>query len=649
MEKYQTHIDSLDNFKELYKHSIKNPTEFFGEQAKKLLNWQKDFEIVQYGSFVEGNTSWFLGGELNACYNCVDRHAFKNPKKIAVIYEGDDDNDDFSLTYEQLLNEICKVAGVLKDWGVNKGDVVSIYMPMNVYTFIAVLAIVRLGAVHSVIFAGFSSGSVKDRINDSHCKILITCDEGMRGGKLINIKELCDKAIVDCKKIEKILVLNRSKKNIFYFKNDKEFYWKEETIKYPGYIPPVPVNSEDPLFLLYTSGSTGTPKGVVHSTAGYLLGAALSTKYVFNIHDNDILFTTGDVGWITGHTYALYGPLLLGITSIVFEGTPTYPDCGKLWRIVEKHKVTHFYIAPTALKLLKKLGEDQIDKYDLSSLKVLGSVGEPISPNIWNWYNEKIGKKRCYITDTYWQTESGSHLIAPIAGVIKNKPGSASLPFFGIEAAIVDINTKKEILEQEAEGLLVIKKSWPSIARTIWKNHEKFLETYFNECNGYYFTGDGAIRDKDGYYWITGRVDDVLNVSGHRISTSEIESVVQKLSLVYDSAAIGIKDDIKGQSVLVFAAVKNYKENDCQNENVTFNNVLNTQIINLVRNEIGAFAAPKLAIIVSELPKTRSGKTLRRILKKISSNECDDLGDISTLVNPDVVTNIIRDFKFQFK
>ena len=636
------HLESLDQYKELYNKSITDPEGFFGPLAKELLHWDKDFVKVKNGSLQDGDPAWFLNGELNASYNCVDRHAFANPDKPAVIYEADEEKDSRILTYGELLQEVSKVAGVLKSWGISKGDTVAVYLPMNSQAIIAMLAIARLGAIHSVIFAGFSSGSIRDRVNDASCKAFITCDEGRRGGRTVNIKKLCDEALQDCPSVKNVLVFKRTGTEGIYMKEGRDFWWDVETAKFPGYLAPVPVNSEDPLFLLYTSGSTGQPKGVVHSTGGYLLGAAMTTKYVFDVHPEDVFFTAGDVGWITGHTYALYGPLLLGVPTIVFEGTPAYPDYGRLWQIVEKHKATHFYVAPTALRLLRKAGEPEIAKYDLSSLRTLGSVGEPISPDIWEWYNEHVGKDKCHISDTYWQTESGSHFIAPIAGITPNKPGSASLPFFGIETCLIDPVSGKEISGNDTEGVLAIKNTWPSMARTVWKNHGKYLETYLKPYPGYYFTGDGAARDHDGYYWIRGRVDDVVNVSGHRLSTAEIEAALIEHQAVSETAVIGINDDLTGQAVVAFVALKEEPAAAIAGKETSEDAAnLKKQLILQVRGEIGPFAAPKQVIIVADLPKTRSGKIMRRILRKVSAGEADQLGDISTLANPQSVAAII--------
>lgn len=643
------HLSSLEEYQKLYDQSIQDPAGFFGPKAKELLHWDRDFTTVKAGDLVNGDVQWFVGGELNASYNCVDRWAYAHPDKPAIIYEADDEKDSSVLTYGELLREVSKVAGVLKSWGIQKGDNVAIYLPMNAHAIVAMLAVARLGAVHSVIFAGFSSGSIRDRVNDAQCKALITCDEGKRGGKTINIKKLCDEALVSCPSVSHVLVHRRTGNPDIELKDGRDYHWDVETAKFPGYLPPVSVNAEDPLFLLYTSGSTGSPKGVVHTTGGYLLGAALTTKYIFDVHPEDVVFTAGDVGWITGHTYALYGPLLLGVPTIVFEGTPAYPDFGRLFHIVQKHKATHFYIAPTALRLLRKLGEHEIPKYDLSLLRTLGSVGEPISPDIWEWYNEHIGKGQCHISDTYWQTESGSHFIAPIAGITPNKPGSASLPFFGIDACLIDPVSGHEVSGNDKEGVLAIKSTWPSMARTVYKNHEKYMDTYLKPYPGYYFTGDGAARDHDGYYWIRGRVDDVVNVSGHRLSTAEIEAALIEHHGVSESAVVGINDDLTGQAVVAYVALKDeFAAAITGKETSDEAFALRKDLVMVVRKEIGPFAAPKSVIIVQDLPKTRSGKIMRRILRKISSYEADQLGDISTLANPGSVAGIIDAFGAQF-
>ncbi|CDK28084.1 unnamed protein product [Kuraishia capsulata CBS 1993] len=631
-------INQIEDYYKMYKQSIEEPDAFFGPKAKEFLSWDRDFTKVQSGSLEHGDSAWFVGGELNACYNCVDRHAFATPDKPAVIFEADDESESKTLTFAELLREVSKVAAVLKSWGIKKGDTVAIYLPMTAEALIAMLAVVRLGAIHSVIFAGFSAGSIRDRIQDAECKAVITCDQGKRGGRSIQTKKIVDEGLKQTPSVQKVLVYKRTGGDV-EMTEGRDFWWQEECDKFSGYLPPVSVNSEDPLFMLYTSGSTGSPKGVVHSTAGYLLGAALTTRYVFDVQSEDVLFTAGDVGWITGHSYALYGPLTLGVPTIVFEGTPAYPDYGRFWKIIEKYKATHFYVAPTALRLLKKAGEDEIAKYDLSSLRTLGSVGEPIAAELWEWYDQKIGKGLCHISDTYWQTESGSHLIAPLAGAVPTKPGSATVPFFGIDAAIIDPVTGKELEGNDVEGVLAVKSAWPSMARSVWKNHSRFMETYLKPYPGYYFTGDGAGRDHDGYYWIRGRVDDVVNVSGHRLSTSEIESVLLENQAVAEAAVVGISDELTGQAVIAFVALKTASD-DIE--------ALRKALVLHVRSIIGPFAAPKSVIIVDDLPKTRSGKIMRRVLRKITSDEAEQLGDMSTLSNPSSVESIIKAVDVQF-
>ncbi|ODV98631.1 hypothetical protein PACTADRAFT_48352 [Pachysolen tannophilus NRRL Y-2460] len=637
-------IDQIEHYYEMYEKSIKDPEGFFGPLAREFLHWDKDFSKVKTGSLKENDSpAWFIGGELNASYNCVDRHAFANPGKPAIIFEADNEEESRIITFGELLRQVSEVAGVLKSWGVKKGDTVAIYLPMTAEAIVAMLAVVRLGAIHSVIFAGFSAGSIKDRIVDAGCKAVITCDEGRRGGRIVNTKKIVDEALKECPTVEHVLVFQRTGNEAVEMTVGRDYWWNEETKKFRGYFPPVPVNSEDPLFLLYTSGSTGLPKGVVHSTGGYLLGAALTTRYVFDVHPEDVLFTAGDVGWITGHTYALYGPLVLGTPTVIFEGTPAYPDYGRFWKIIEKHKATHFYVAPTALRLLKKAGQDLISKYDLSSLRTLGSVGEPIAPELWEWYNEHIGKGNCHVSDTYWQTESGSHLIAPLAGVVPAKPGAATVPFFGIDACIIDPVTGKELFGNDVEGVLAVKSSWPSMARSVWKNHTKYLDTYLKVYPGYYFTGDGAGRDHDGYYWIRGRVDDVVNVSGHRLSTSEIETALLEDKKVSEAAVVGISDELTGQAVVAFVSLKS--DDVAKGEELA---ALRKSLIMHVRGVIGPFAAPKSVIVVDDLPKTRSGKIMRRVLRKVTNGEADQLGDMSTLANPSSVDSIIASVAEQF-
>ncbi|MCJ1408013.1 acetyl-CoA synthetase [Ptychographa xylographoides] len=628
------HLSGLDEYKEMYKESIEEPDKFWGKLARKLLTWEKDFHTVHSGSFEHGDNAWFLEGRLNASYNCIDRHAFKDPNKTAIIYEADEPNEGRNISYGELLRQVCKLAYVLKQMGVKKGDSVAIYLPMIPEAVVAFLACTRIGAVHSVVFAGFSSDSLRDRVIDAQSKVVITSDEGKRGGKVIGTKKIVDDALKQCPGVTHCLVFKRTGAEV-PMKKERDWWWHEELEKYPSYIAPESMNSEDPLFLLYTSGSTGKPKGVMHTTGGYLLGAAATGKYVFDIHDKDVFFCGGDVGWITGHTYVVYAPLLLGVATVVFEGTPAYPNFSRYWEVVDKHNVTQFYVAPTALRLLKRAGDSHA-KHPMKHLRVLGSVGEPIAAEVWKWYFEIVGKEEAHVVDTYWQTETGSHVITPLAGVTPTKPGSASLPFFGIEPAIVDPVSGEEIHGNDVEGVLAFKKPWPSMARTVWGAHKRYMDTYLNVYKGFYFTGDGAGRDHEGYYWIRGRVDDVVNVSGHRLSTAEIEAALIEHHQVAEAAVVGTNDELTGQAVNAFVALKEGKESNDQ---------VRKDLITQVRKSIGPFAAPKAVFIVDDLPKTRSGKIMRRILRKILAGEEDSLGDISTLADPSVVEKIIDTVK----
>lgn len=636
-------LSSLDEYKKLYKQSIEDPGTFFGNQAKELLSWDKPFEVARFphdpkDDFKNGDLpAWFIGGQLNACYNAVDRWAIETPDKAAIIYEGDEPDAGRIITYSELLKQVCKLAQALTKLGVKKGDTVAVYLPMIPEALVTLLAIVRIGAVHSVVFAGFSSTSLKDRIVDADSRIVITADESKRGGKTIETKKIVDDALKDLPQVRNVLVFKRTGNLHVPFNAGRDLWWHDELAKYGNYYPPTPTNAEDPLFLLYTSGSTGKPKGVQHNVAGYLLGALLTTKYTFDVHRDDVLFTAGDIGWITGHTYCVYGPLLNGATTVCFEGTPAYPDFSRYWQIVDKYKVNQFYVAPTALRLLKRAGTSFIEKFSLESLRVLGSVGEPIAAEVWHWYNDNIGRGKCHIVDTYWQTESGSHLLTPLAGVTPTKPGSASLPFFGIDAHILDPVTGEEFSEDGVEGVLAIKNAWPSIARGIFNDYNRFIDTYLGAYAGYYFTGDGAARDKDGFYWILGRVDDVVNVSGHRLSTAEIEAALIEHDLVAESAVVGYADELTGQAVAAYVSLKSsFKADDKETIEA-----VKKELVLTVRKEIGPFAAPKMILLVDDLPKTRSGKIMRRILRKVLAGEEDQLGDISTLSNPGVVLQII--------
>jgi len=598
-----------------------------------MLHWDRPFTTVRSGSFETGDIVWFPEGGLNASYNCVDRWAFKHPEKTAIIYEADEPGEGCLISYGELFREVCRVANVLKAFGVKKGDTVSIYLPMTWQAVAAFLACARVGAMHSVVFAGFSAESLRDRVRDCASRVLITTDEGRRGGKTISTKAIVDAALKDCPTVEHVLVLKRTGKTVPWTEG-RDKWWHEEAAKVPSYCPPEIMSAEDPLFILYTSGSTGKPKGVVHTTGGYLLGAALTVKYVFDVHPDDKFACMADVGWITGHTYIVYGPLANGVTTTVFESTPVYPTPSRYWQTVQQHGITQFYSAPTAIRLLRRLGHQHVEGHDLTSLRVLGSVGEPINPEAWHWYNEHVGKKECAIVDTFWQTETGSIVITPFPGAIETKPGSATVPFFGIEAAILDPQTGKELEGNNVEGVLVLKKPWPSIARTVYNDHNRYLETYMKPYPGFFYTGDGAARDKDGYIWIKGRVDDVINVSGHRLSTAEIESALIMHAGVAETAVIGTADELTGQAVHAFVTLKpNFAYDGGEAE-------LKKELTLQVRKVIGPFAAPKKIYIVADLPKTRSGKIMRRIMRKIVAGEGDQLGDLSTLAEPAVVDQI---------
>ncbi|KAF8508730.1 hypothetical protein BU17DRAFT_77923 [Hysterangium stoloniferum] len=608
--------------------------EWWAKIARETLDWDRPFKTVRSGSFENGDIVWFPEGGLNASYNCVDRWAFKNPDKTAIIYEADEPGEGRIITYAELLREVCSIANVLKSFGVKKGDTVSIYLPMTWQAAAAFLACARIGAVHSVVFAGFSAESLRDRVQDCKCRVVITTDEGRRGGKSIATKAIVDAALQSCPLVEHVLVLQRTGKTVPWTAG-RDKWWHEEVLKVPNYCPPEIMSSEDPLFILYTSGSTGKPKGVVHTTGGYLLGAAITLKYVFDVHPEDKFACMADVGWITGHSYIIYGPLANGVTTTVFESTPVYPTPSRYWQAVQAHKLTHFYSAPTAIRLLRRLGHQHVEGHDLTSLRVLGSVGEPINPEAWHWYNDHVGQRQCAIVDTFWQTETGSIIITPFPGAIETKPGSATVPFFGIQPAILDPTTGKELVGNNVEGVLAIKAPWPSIARTVYNDHKRYLETYMKPYPGLFYTGDGAARDKDGYIWIKGRVDDVINVSGHRLSTAEIESALILHTGVAETAVIGTADELTGQAVHAFVTLKPefvYNKDD--------ESGLAKELVLQVRKVIGPFAAPKKIYVVYDLPKTRSGKIMRRIMRKIVAGEGDQLGDLSTLADPSVVDQL---------
>ncbi|GAA5920340.1 hypothetical protein JCM1841_005571 [Sporobolomyces salmonicolor] len=637
-EKHHKPHANTEEYERMYKESIEDPTGFWDRMAKEHIYWHRPYTTVQAGSFAAGDVQWFPEGGLNVSYNCVDRWAYKHPNKTAIIWEADEPGEHVELTYEQLFQEVCRTANILKSYGVKKGDTVAIYLPMVPEAAIAFLACARLGAIHSVVFAGFSAESLRDRVVDAKSRVVITTDEGKRGGKTIATKSIVDAALAECPLVEHCLVLKRTGGNVKWVEG-RDHWWHEAKENVQPYCPVEIVSSEDPLFILYTSGSTGKPKGVVHSTGGYLLGAIMTLKYVFDVHHDDRYACMADVGWITGHTYIVYGPLANGVTTTIFESTPVYPTPSRFWETVAKHKLTQFYTAPTAIRLLRRLGDQHTKGHDLSSLRTIGSVGEPINPEAWEWYWEHVGNKECAVVDTYWQTETGSIIITPLPGATKTKPGAATLPFFGIDVALLDPTTGKEIEGNEVEGVLAVRKPWPSIARTVYGDHKRFLDTYMNVYPGYYFTGDGAGRDHDGYYWIRGRVDDVINVSGHRLSTAEIESALILHNGVAETAVVGIPDELTGQAVVAYVTMKPDFSFDGTDEAS-----LLKELVLQVRKTIGPFAAPKKVVLVGDLPKTRSGKIMRRILRKISAGEADQLGDLSTLADPSVVDQIKAKF-----
>ena len=617
-------------YDELYKKSIENNDEFWNEVAQRI-SWKKNYEKIKEVNYKKNvSIKWYLKGELNACYNCVDRHLQERGNKIAIIWEGDNPKDSKKITYKELYLEVCKFSNALKNIGTKKGDVVTIYMPMVPEAAYAMLACARIGAIHSVVFGGFSSESLADRINDCDSNLIITADYGVRGGKKIPLKENADKAAVKAPCLKKMIVVKKTGDKIPWNK-DKDL-WYHEIIKSSSDIaPPENMNSEDPLFILYTSGSTGKPKGVLHTTGGYIVYASFTHEYIFDIKEDDIYWCTADVGWVTGHSYILYGPLANGATTLMFEGVPNYPDSSRFWQVIDKHKVNIFYTAPTAIRALMKEGEEPLKKTSRESLRILGTVGEPINPEAWMWYYKNVGNSKCPIMDTWWQTETGGILITPIPGVTDLKPGSATTPFFGIKPEIV--NKEGKILEGKCEGNLCLSASWPGQMRTVYKDHERFKNTYFSTYEGKYFTGDGCKRDKDGYYWITGRVDDVIIVSGHNLGTAEIESALVGHESVAEAAVVGYPHNIKGWGIYAYVTLKNGFEETEE---------LKKNLINEVRKIVGPIASPDLIQWAPSLPKTRSGKIMRRILRKIAADESEELGDVSTLADPTVVNDLVN-------
>ena len=623
------HIDA-QRYRDMYQQSLDDPETFWAEMANEFLDWDHTWDTVVRYDFSKGDAEWFAGGKLNVSYNCIDRHLPQRADQTALIWEGDDPADCKHITYGELKDHVCRLANTLKARGVRKGDRVCIYMPMIPEAAFAMLACTRIGAVHSVVFGGFSPEALKDRILDSNCQTLITADEGVRGGKKVSLKANADKALAACPNIHTCLVVKHTGGDIEWHE-DRDIWYHDTVDSADSDCTPESMDAEDPLFILYTSGSTGKPKGVLHTTGGYLLQSAMSFKYVFDYREGDVFWCTADVGWITGHTYILYGPLANGAISLMFEGVPTYPDAGRCWEVIDKHQVNTFYTAPTAIRALHAMGDEPVTRSSRTSLRLLGTVGEPINPEAWEWYYNVIGDSRCPIVDTWWQTETGAHMITPLPGAMALKPGSASLPFFGVDLALL---TEQGVeIEGPGAGYLVIKSSWPSQIRSVYGDHQRMVDTYFKPYPGYYFTGDGASRDEDGYYRITGRVDDVLNVSGHRLGTAEIESALVLHALISEAAVVGYPHDIKGQGIYAYVTPM---------QGVEPSEKLRAELIASCAAEIGTIAKPDIIQWAPGLPKTRSGKIMRRILRKIAENELDNLGDISTLADPSVVENLVK-------
>ena len=617
-----------DAYLKMYEESIRDPEGFWVQQADRL-DWMKKWDRVLDWDYHKVHIRWFEGAKLNVSANCLDRHLEKRGDQVAIIWESDDPGEDRKLTYRQLHKEVCKFANVLKAQGVNKGDRVCLYMPMVPEAAVAMLACTRIGAIHSVVFGGFSPEALKERINDSKCCVLITADQSVRGGKKVPLKTNADKACKSTPSIQKVIVVQRGGDPVEW-QEVRDVWYHEAMASASADCPAEAMDAEDPLFILYTSGSTGKPKGVLHTTAGYLLYTSITHQYVFDYKDGDIYWCTADVGWVTGHSYIVYGPLSNGATTLMFEGVPNYPDFGRFWDVCDKHQVNTFYTAPTAIRAIAKEGDELVNKRDLSSLRLLGTVGEPINPEAWMWYHRVVGKERCPIVDTWWQTETGGILITPLPGATRLKPGSATRPFFGVQPVLVDENGQE--LEGAASGNLCIKHPWPGQMRSIYGDHERFFQTYFSTYKGYYFTGDGCRRDKDGYYWITGRVDDVLNVSGHRMGTAEIESALVLHENVAEAAVVGFPHEIKGQGIYAYVTL---------NSGVEATDDLKKELVQLVRKEIGPIATVDILQWAPGLPKTRSGKIMRRILRKIAENELGNLGDTSTLADPSVVEDLV--------
>ena len=628
MQSNREPLINAEQYHSMYQYSIENPDDFWAEQAEKFISWNSKWDRVSDVDFSKGKIAWFEGATLNVSYNCLDRHLPERANQVAIIWEGDDPNSSQSITYQELYEMVCKFANGMKSLGVEKGDRICLYMPMIIEATVAMLACARLGAIHSVVFGGFSPDALRDRILDSECKLVITADEGVRGGKSIPLKTNVDIAVKECECVENIVVVKRTGNEINW--SDRDVWYHDLVEDVPATCPCEMFDAETPLFILYTSGSTGKPKGVLHTSGGYLLYAAMTHKYTFDYQEGDIYWCTADVGWVTGHSYIVYGPLANGATSLMFEGVPNYPDASRFWQVVDKHQVNIFYTAPTAIRALMGAGNELVQQTSRSSLKILGTVGEPINPEAWEWYYSVVGDQRCPVVDTWWQTETGGHMITPMPFATELKPGSATQPFFGVEPQVLTENG--EVLEGEASGVLVLARSWPGQMRTLYNNHERFMEAYFSTFPGKYFAGDGVKRDADGYYWITGRVDDVLNISGHRLGTAEIESALVLHSNVSEAAVVGMPHEIKGQGIYAYVSLMSGVEGTEE---------LKKDLVALVRKEIGPIATVDKIQFAQGLPKTRSGKIMRRILRKIAEDDYEDLGDTSTLAEPGVVDDLI--------
>ncbi len=626
----RTHVNAAQ-YEAMYERSVREPDAFWAEQAKRV-DWVRFPTRIKNTTFEYPNVSvkWFEDGVLNLSYNCIDRHLEKRGDQVAIIWEGDEPGTQELITYRKLHERVCRCANVLKSLGVKKGDRVTIYLPMIPQAVYSMLACARIGAVHSVVFGGFSPDALSGRINDCDSRVVITADEGRRGGKTVPLKKNVDIALQNAPGVEKVLVVHNTGAEV-QMKGSRDVWWNEAAAGVEPFCDPEPMNAEDPLFILYTSGSTGKPKGVLHTTGGYAVWTSLTHQLTFDYQDGEVYWCTADVGWVTGHSYIVYGPLQNGATTLVFEGIPSYPDAGRFWDVVDKHKVNIFHTAPTAIRALMGAGTEWVDKADLSSLRLIGSVGEPINPEAWLWYHKHVGKGRCEIVDTWWQTETGGHMIAPFPGAIPTKPGSATKPFFGVQPVVLSPEGVEQ-KDTKAEGVLVIKDSWPGMMRTVYGDHARFVSTYFETYKGYYFTGDGCRRDEDGYYWITGRVDDVLNVSGHRLGTAEIESALVAHPKVSEAAVVGYPHHIKGQGIYSYVTLM---------AGETMSEELRVELRNWVRKEIGPIATPDLIQFTPGLPKTRSGKIMRRILRKVAENDYGALGDTSTLADPAVVDDLI--------